>query len=322
MRDLDLAPPGIIVNSMRGDPDEYRAGGWLAWDGKIEGLQAAMIGVPFDGASVVRTGARHGPDAVRQSFMFYTNFSSLDDRAMTGFRAADIGDVRVTLTDMAASFEAISAAACGLVARGIVPVTIGGDHWITYPLIKGLTDALPGKRVGVIHFDAHHDLRKAHLGAESSGVPFRKALELPGSPIPGKNLVQIGIAEFANSPQLASYAREAGVSVFPQLAVQRYGMAAIVDQALERASDGTDAIYVSVDIDCIDQSQAPGTAAPNPCGLDSRDVQAALRRIAGNPKVIGFDLVEIAPPFDVQGITGRTCAALVLNFLYGLAARS
>ncbi len=321
MSDLDLAPPGLIVNSMKGDPDEHRAAGWLAWDGNWQGLKAAVLGVPFDGASVVRSGARHGPDAVRQSFMFFTNFSSLDEQAMTGFRAADIGDVRVTLTDMAATFEAISAAARSLVARGIAPVTIGGDHWITYPLLHGVTQALSGKRLGVIHFDAHHDLRKAHLGAESSGVPFRKALELPGSPIAGRNLVQIGIAEFANSPQLAAYAREMGVTVFPQLAVERQGMAVIVEQALDLAGEGTDAIYLSVDIDCIDQSQAPGTAAPNPSGLDARDVQAALRRIASHSKMIGFDLVEIAPPFDVQGITGRTGAALVLNVLYGLASR-
>src|SRR6266851_2612813 len=249
MSDLDLAPPGLIVNSMKGDPDEHRAAGWLAWDGNWLGLKAAVLGVPFDGASVVRSGARHGPDAVRQSFMFFTNFSSLDEQAMTGFRAADIG-------------------------------------------------------------------------AESSGVPFRKALELPGSPIAGCNLVQIGIAEFANSPQLAAYAREMGVTVFPQLAVERQGMAAIVEQALDLAGEGADAIYLSVDIDCIDQSQAPGTAAPNPSGLDAREVQAALRRIASHPKMIGFDLVEIAPPFDVQGITGRTGAALVLNVLYGLASRS
>src|SRR5437763_8473969 len=251
MNDLDLAPPGVIVNSMKGDPDEYRAAGFLAWNGSWEDLQAGLIGVPFDGASVVRTGARGGPDAVRQSFMYYTNFSSLDGRGMTGFRAADLGDVKVTLTDMAASFENISATARALVGRGIVPLTIGGYHWITYPLLKGVTDALPGRRLGIIHFDAHHDLRKAHLGAESSGVPFRRALELPGGPIAGRNLAQIGIAEFANSPQLAAYAHEAGVSVFPQLAVREHGMAAIVEQAIAVAADGTDAIYVSVDIDCL-----------------------------------------------------------------------
>lgn len=322
MTELDLAPPGLVVNSMKGDPDEHRAGGWLAWDGRLDGLGAALIGVPFDGASVVRTGARHGPEAVRRSFMYYTTFSSLDGRTMGDLRAADLGDVKVNLTDMAASFESIRAAARALAERGIVPVTVGGDHWIAYPLLAGVAAALAGKRLGVIHFDAHHDLRKAHLGAESSGVPFRKALELPGTPLAGRNLVQIGMAEFANSPQLAGYAREMGVTVFPEREVAMRGMAAIVEEALVRAGEGTDAIYVSVDIDCIDQSQAPGTAAPNPCGLDARDVQAALRRIARHPKTVGFDLVEIAPYYDVHDLTGRTGAALVLNFLYGLATRS
>src|SRR6185437_1771211 len=149
-----------------------------------------------------------------------------------------------------------------------------------------------------------------------------KALELPGAPLAGRNLVQIGMAEFANSPQLAGYAREMGVTVFPEREVAMRGMATIVEEALARAGEGTDAIYVSVDIDCIDQSQAPGTAAPNPCGLDARDLQAALRRIAAHPKFVGFDLVEIAPPFDIQNVTGRTGAALVLNVLYGLAARA
>jgi formimidoylglutamase len=319
MTPLDLAPPGIVVNSMKGDPDEHRVGGWLAWDGKLEGLEAGLIGVPFDGASVVRTGARHGPDAVRQAFMYYTTFSSRDGRAMTALKAADLGDVKVNLTDMSATFTSISNAARALVERGIVPLSIGGDHWVAYPLLHGVTQALAGKRVGIIHFDAHHDLRKAHLGAESSGVPFRKALEFPGSPILGRNLVQIGMGEFANSPELLGYAREMGVTVVPQLEVAERGMASVVERAIAIAADGTDALYVSVDIDAIDQSQAPGTAAPNPCGLDARDVQAALRRIAQHPKMAGFDLVEIAPAYDLQGITARTGAMLVLNVLYGLS---
>ncbi|WP_342237231.1 arginase family protein [Inquilinus sp. OTU3971] len=95
-----------------------------------------------------------------------------------------------------------------------------------------------------------------------------------------------------------------------------------VEQALALATDGVDALYVSVDIDCIDQSQAPGTAAPNPGGLDARDVQEALHRIGGHPKTLGFDLVEISPPFDHDDITGRTGAALVLNLLFGLAGRA
>ena len=118
---LSLSPPGLVVNTMKGDADERRAGGWLEWSGQLDGLQAALLGVPFDGASVVRTGSRGGPDAVRQGFSFYTTYSSSDGQSMDGFRAADIGDVPVTLTDMAGTFDRVTATLAGLVGRGIVP---------------------------------------------------------------------------------------------------------------------------------------------------------------------------------------------------------
>ncbi|HSI39264.1 MAG TPA: agmatinase family protein [Xanthobacteraceae bacterium] len=320
-RPFELLPPGVVVNTMRGDAAEHRAPAWLDWDGTLE-LDAALIGVPYDGASVVRTGSRHGPNAVRQAMMYFTTYSSRDRRSMVGLRAADLGDVAVVMTDMERTFRAISAAVRGLVERGIVPVVIGGDHSIAFPNIRGVVEALgPGKRIGIVHFDAHHDLRTAHLGAESSGVPFRKALEMPGRPLAGRNLVQIGLAEFHNSPQLDEYAAQMGVTVVSGLEVRERGIEAVVEQALSIATEGVDALYVSVDIDCINQAQAPGTAAPNPFGLDAREVQAALRRIGAHPKLAGADIVEISPPFDPQNITGGTGASLVLSLLYGLSLR-
>ena len=320
---LGLVAPGTVINTMKGDADERRAGGWLEWDGALDGLKAALLGVPFDGASVVRTGARGGPDAVRRGMMWFTTYSTSEACAMDAFRVADVGDVRVTLTDMPATFDRITHAIAGLVERGILPVTIGGDHSIAYPCLRGVVRALGmGKRLGIIHFDAHHDLREAHLGAESSGVPFRKALENLSETVFGRNLVQIGIAEFSNSPKLADYARARGVTVKPGRGLRHDGMRAAVAKALEIAGDGTDAIYVSVDIDCVDQAQAPGTAAPNPFGLDLRDVQEALRQIGAHPKVAAMDLVEISPAYDRDDMTGRAGASLVLSFLYGLANRA
>lgn len=322
MTSLDLLPPGLVVNTMKGDVAEHRAGAWLTWDGTLD-LDCAIVGVPYDGASVVRTGSRHGPDAIRQALMYFTTYSSRDRRAMTAFRAADIGDVQVVLTDMQTTFARITETVRQLVSRGIVPVMLGGDHSIAFPNMRGVIEALgPGKKLGVIHFDAHHDLRKAHLGAESSGVPFRKTLELPGTLLSGRNLVQVGMAEFTNSPQLDDYAQEMGVTVISGLEVRERGIAAVVDQALAVAGDGTDAIYLSVDIDCLSHAQAPGTAAPNPFGLDAHDVQYAMRKIGASRKLVGADLVEIAPPFDPQNITGATGASLILSLLYGLSSRS
>jgi formimidoylglutamase len=307
---------------MKGDVAEHRAGAWLTWDGSFD-LDCAIVGVPYDGASVVRTGSRDGPNAVRQALMYFTTYSSRDRRTMTDLKAADIGDVEIVLTDMEETFRRISEIVQKLVSSGTVPVMIGGDHSIAFPNLRGVFEALgPSRKLGVIHFDAHHDLRKAHLGAESSGVPFRKALEHPGTLLQGRKLVQIGMAEFTNSPQLDDYAKAMGATVISGLEVRERGIISVVDQALSIAGQDTDAIYVSVDIDCIDQSQAPGTAAPNPFGLDARDVQIALRRIGESPKLVGADLVEISPPFDPSNITGGTGASLVLSLLYGLSRRN
>jgi formimidoylglutamase len=320
--DLGLGPPGLVVNTMKGDRDEHRAGGWLEWDGRLDGLRAALLGIPYDGASVVRTGARGGPDAVRRGLAYYTTYSSDDDRGMEGLRVADIGDVVVTLTDMAATFARITTAIAGLVRRGIVPVSIGGDHSVAFPILRGIVQGQgAGRRLGIVHFDAHHDLRSAHLGAESSGVPFRKALETLPEAIAGRNLAQLGIAEFTNSAQLAGYARLQGVTVIAGRTIRRDGMAGSLARALRVAGDGTDAIYVSLDIDCLDQAQAPGTAAPNPFGLDAREMQEALRTLGADPRVVGLDIVEISPPYDRDDMTGRLGASLVLSFLYGLASR-
>jgi formimidoylglutamase len=315
-----LKPPGLVVNHLKGDPDEVRANGWLEWDGSMD-LDAAILGVPFDGASTVRTGSRHGPDAVRSALAWYTTWSSDARVNMSRLRAADIGDIDVVVTDMAGTFARVRAVIRKLVERGVVPISIGGDHSIAWPILEGIAAARSGRRVGIVHFDAHHDLRETHFGAESSGVPFRKALEFPEDAVMGRNLVQIGMTEFCNSPIHAHFAEEMGVTVIPGLAVQRDGIDRAVDIALERAGDGTNGIYVSVDIDCVDQSQAPGTAAPNPCGLDGRDLQHALRRLARDPRVLGCDIVEISPPLDINNMTGNLGAMMVLNVLMGLAMR-
>jgi formimidoylglutamase len=315
-----LRPPGLVVNALKGDAAEERAHRWLEWDGASRPA-AALFGVPFDGASVVRTGSRHGPDAVRLAMGNYTTFATSTGATIQGAGAADVGDVEVVLTDMPGTFARVRETVSALVGAGSIVIVFGGDHSISWPVLEGVTGALPGKQIGVIHFDAHHDLREAHFGAESSGVPFRKALNFEGASLRGRNLVQIGIAEFANAPEHARYAEEQGVRVIGNLEVFERGLDACIDEALDRAGDGTDALYVSVDIDAIDHSQAPGTAAPNPNGLDARDVYRAVRRIARRPEAVGMDVVEISPNLEHGNITANTGAMLALSFLAGVSER-
>lgn len=316
-----MDPPGVIVNRLKGDPAEQRAHSALGYRRTLE-LDACLVGVPFDGASSVRTGSRHGPDAVREAFGYFTTYSG-ESRKRFGdrLRTADIGDVKTVLTDMKGSFENVTTVMRTLFERNIVPVTIGGDHSVSWPILKGLCTAKGGQRVGIVHFDAHHDLREAHFGFESSGVPFRKALNFEGSPIKGRNLTQIGIAEFCNNPEHHDYAIDQGATVVTNTAVRRNGLLGYVKDALDRACDQTDAVYVSLDIDVIDQAQAPGTASPNPNGLDARDVAIALYDLGRCHKVVGLDIVEISPPFDLNNTTALTAAILILHFLRGVAER-
>lgn len=128
------------------------------------------------------------------------------------------------------------------------------------------------------------------------------------------------MTEFTNARSLSAYADAVGATVISGLEVRRRGVDDVVAEALAQATDNVDALYVSVDIDYIDQSQAPGTAAPNLFGLDAGDVQSALRRIGAHPLFVAADLVEISPPVDPRNITGGTGASLVLSTLWGLAS--
>ena len=317
---LSLLAPGVVINAMTGDPDEHRAHGWLQRGGE-EQLDCAVFGVPYDGASVVRSGSRHGPDAVRQAMSLHTTFVTSTGTLASSLRVADVGDVEVVLTDMETTFGRIRETSRAFVEAGTAVVALGGDHSIAQPLIEGVMLADRHRRLGVIHFDQHHDLRQSHFGAESSGVPFRKLLELPDGRLDGRNLVQIGIADFANSPLHLDYARERGVTVITNAEVREAGLEACTRRALAIAGDGVDSLYVSCDIDCIDQSQAPGTAAPNASGLDARDLYASVREIARDGRTVGMDLVEIAPPLEPGNLTANVGAVIVLSFLAGLVER-
>jgi formimidoylglutamase len=251
----------------------------------------------------------------------YTTFATSTGESIAGAGAADVGDVDVVLTDMPGTFARLRETVASLIGSGSLVVAIGGDHSITWPMLEGVANGLPGRQIGVIHFDAHHDLRESHFGAESSGVPLRKALNFDGAPLRGSNLVQIGIAEFANAPAHFEYAREQGVRVIGNVEVFERGLDDCITEALERAWDGTDAIYVTVDVDAIDHAQAPGTAAPNPNGLDARHIYRALRRIARVPETVGLDVVEISPSLEHGNLTANVGAMLVLSFLAGVAER-
>jgi formimidoylglutamase len=312
-----LTPPGLVVNWLKGDPVETRANSWLEWNGSWQ-LDGAYLGAPFDGAGTVGSGARHAPDAVRRALSRYTTYHTTDGAAMDRLRVADIGDVVTVITDMETSFRNISDTTRFLAEHGIRTAIIGGDNSISYPAVRGICEGLPEAKIALIHIDAHHDLRESHYGALSSGVPYRLLLERHPDQIQGRHMTQIGIADFCNNPVHHRYAKEHGIAVISNTEVWRRGIKYAIEIALSRAKKA-DILYISLDVDGVDQASAPGTAAPNAFGLDGRDVIAAVGEMAARRACVGLEIVELSPPVDHKEMTANWAAATVMHFFYGIA---
>jgi arginase family enzyme len=219
---------------------------------------------------------------------------------------------------METTFRNISDTTRFLAERRIAMAIMGGDNSISYPTVRGLCEGLRGQKIALIHFDAHHDLRESHYGALSSGVPYRLLLERHPDQIQGRHMTQIGIADFCNNPTHHRYAKAHGIAVISNTEVWRRGFAHAIDVALARAKKA-DAIFISLDVDGVDQSIAPGTAAPNPFGLDGRDVIVAVREMASQRTCVGLEITELSPPADVNGMTSNWAAAVVMRFFQGVA---
>jgi formiminoglutamase len=219
-----LSPASVEKRAGWQDSEELRVSNWLTpWDGE-DPLDAALIGLPYSGASINPSGAYAAPESVRLAFRYNTTYSPDWDTDIRGLRARDLGDVGGHLTDVTvahAKIEAAVAAACAIEPR-FVPVMIGGDHSVTAPAVRGFCAANPDKRVGIINIDAHLDVRNFEHGPHN-GTPFR-AILTGDLPIEGRNVVELGIHGFMNAANYMQWAREQGVTVISGRDVQRRGM--------------------------------------------------------------------------------------------------
>jgi formimidoylglutamase len=298
-------------------PDEYDVGVrdiMVDWQ-EAESADVAIVGVPFDTAVMGRRGCRFGPESVRNSLVFSNVYDpSVDVDLSTGLTLTDFGNIDVLQTDVLGTHERIEKVVTAIYGLGLTPVIIGGDHSIAYPDIKSLINTTRGN-VGVINIDGHLDVRHSHHGEVSSGTPFRRIMEEPENPVRPKNLVEIGINSWLNSRYYMDYCREKGVTVIPARQVHRRGIDDVIAQALELAADGTDAIFLSFDIDGLDLSIAPGTCSPNPGGLTAYQALELVWQVGQHPLSHGMDIVEIAPIMDQGGVTSIMGVALIMNYL-------
>jgi agmatinase len=259
-----------------------------------------------------RTGADRAPEAVRRygiqysihhAYGLFVEYSP-DFYIFKHLRAVDAGDVPVVRGEPELSFERCQARVAEIVAAGAVPLVCGGDHAITLPVARAVAEAMRG-RLGLIHLDSHYDL--CWDPPLFAGSQWAQILRLPNVAI--HNFCQIGMRGLRQVPFEVEVARTLGHTVFTMTDVDERGIDAIVDAALERACDGTDGLYVSLDIDVVDPVYCPAQKYPEPAGLTSKQVVAALRRIGNAAEIRGFDLCCLGPQYDDRVGTGSHLAA-------------
>ncbi|MGB0652699.1 MAG: agmatinase family protein [Thermoplasmatota archaeon] len=276
-----------------------------------------VAGVPFDGSVIGRKGARHGPAAIREAMRFLASLDPDTGTDLAALRWHDAGDVEgLDPDDTLATHATVRAATARLFSHGKPLVLLGGDHGLTFPHLQGFADARrdaghEGGRIGIIVIDAHYDLR-AWEGQPTSGTPFRRLLEeLEGLDLEPGNLVEIGIRPWANTASLARYAKEQGVHVVTPAMLRRDGLDATIQDAIARATDGVDHLWLSIDIDGLDQSIAAGCSSPGAGGLTFDEAAAITAAAARHPLFRGLDILEVAPELDPTGNTPRTAAQLL-----------
>jgi formiminoglutamase len=296
-----------VSAALPSDPLWPRAGGWPEPDGALD---VALLGVPAWRTSLSATGAHATPAAVRDALRRFSPavLGSAPLDLAEALRIADAGDVAEP--DGPEGEDRVRTRVARLAADARIVIALGGDNSLTYAVAQGADAG------GLITLDAHFDLRDG----TSNGSPVRRLVEAGLDP---RRIVQIGIADFANSAAYARRAAEWGITVIGVDDLRRRDPADVVAEALEVAGAGPGGIHVDIDVDVCDRSVAPGCPASLPGGLAAHELRALVRALAGSSDVSSADIVEVDATADApDGRTVRLAALCVLELLAGVAKRA
>ncbi len=304
----------MSLSSPPEDPRWPRASGWLARaePGGVAEHDLGLIGVPAFRSSISATSANTTPAAVREALARYSTFAGDRGVDLSALRALDFGDVAEP--DGSEGEARVAVASRAAAAGGRLLVALGGDNSITYSVMAGLAEGRLDEW-GLITIDAHHDLRDG----ESNGSPVRRLID---EGLPGRHVVQIGIADFTNSPAYAARAREAGVTVMGRGELRDADLGEVASRALEIAGENGRPVYVDIDVDVCDRSVAPGCPASAPGGISADELRQLAFLLARGHGVSAVDITEVDAVADsADRRTVRLAALLVLEIAAGLAVR-
>ena len=277
---------------------------------RLDEVDIGLIGVPYDGGVTNRSGARHGPRAVREQSALLRRINAAT--GVTPFataRVRDLGDcwlehpfaLKSALDEIATFFR-------GVVGAGVVPLSVGGDHSISLPILRAVAASRPA---GMVHIDAHCDTGDDYMGSRfHHGAPFRRAVE-EGLLDPTR-VIQIGIRGTVNDPDMWGFSTSSGMRVMGMDEFADKGWRFAAQEARRVAGSGP--TYLTFDIDSLDPSQAPGTGTPEAGGITALEALRLLRELRGLD-FVGADLVEVSPPFDIGGLTAFNGASILFELL-------
>ena len=284
----------------------------------LEELDAdvALIGVPFDQGTLGRPGARFGPDAIRDAPRAYSysdpygkqtsaeGFFDVDaqDELLRGITMADCGNITIVPSEVVENFAKITKAVEKAVERGSFPVVVGGDHAITFPVVRGLHKFAP---LNIVHFDAHldytHDVQD-NLYTHAS--PIRRCRELDHV----GHITSVGIRSARRKPY--EEAQRDGSLIISKQRFRQLGPRGVAELVPEAEN-----LYITFDIDVMDPSQAPGTGTPETGGLFYDEIRECISELLRKSNLVGFDMVEVAPPYDTSELTVQVASRLIVDIL-------
>jgi len=285
-----------------------------------KGFDIAVLGIPIDYGSSYRLGSKYGPRSIRVHSMVDRiasgEYFDLDTgKWIKGSKSTicDLGDLDIWTANPERNMLEINKVVSKIIKNSI-PLVLGGDHSITYSVVKAIKNNLRDKSIGVIHFDAHLDLDEESLPGLPEvwhGNPFRKLIE--DKIISGDNLFTIG-PRGRIGKSTYNFIKKNNINLYTSTDIENKGLVNIVNNVVSKLSNTVDVVYITLDIDCLDLGEASGTGTPKYGGLKTKDlIQAliALKKI----KTIGFDLVEVNPKYDESEVTSIIAGELLYNFL-------
>ena len=310
---------------------------------ELKGADAVILGVPYEGITIKtptlsapptvsrpqpgsvywRMGSDKAPESIRKYSLFYSVchklgiFPEIDKDLVLSenLNILDYGDVEVVPQDIEETIRRVVIKVSDIVKVGAVPCVFGGDHTVAYPVLRGVLEPR-AKKIGLVIFDSHMDF--SYEPAVWASSEWFRTMEL--GKISPKNIVEIGIRGRRNSILERNVADILGIRVFSIEEVKTLGISEVIRRAIEIASDGTDGIYISLDIDVMEPSYVPAQKAPEFWGLSPDEMIPALKTLA-KEKIVGLDICELTPDYDINGMGAQFVARCAVEVLAGLALR-